>query len=204
MTIGIVIPFRGTDLDKSRLREDMDETSVEYILNTMTQRVILEIMKLDKKVNLYVLSKNKVSFDGKYQIAEDQGQNLNDSLQIYTSKMNETIIMIIMADLPLINKSHINNILETVEQEKKVIIAPAKDNGTSILCFNQNVSFPFFYGEKSAEKLSNYLAEASINHQVLEYDFCYQDIDTLKDLINLNQNNSLPEWLKNYFKEVLQ
>ncbi len=203
MTIGIIIPFRGTDLDKSRLREDMDETSVEYILNTMTQQVISEIMKLDKKVNLYVLSKNKVSFDGKYQIAEDQGQNLNDSLQIYTSKMNETIIMIIMADLPLINKSHINSILETVEQEKKVIIAPARDNGTSILCFNRNVSFPFFYGVKSAERLSNYLTETGISHQVLGYDFCYQDIDTLEDLINLNQNNSLPEWLKKYFKEVL-
>ncbi|MHA1551175.1 MAG: hypothetical protein ACTSQC_04455, partial [Candidatus Heimdallarchaeaceae archaeon] len=70
MTIGIVIPFRGTDLDKSRLREDMDEISVRYILNRMTQQVIFEIMKLDKNVNLYVLSKNEVSFEGKYQISE--------------------------------------------------------------------------------------------------------------------------------------
>lgn len=203
MTIGIVIPFRGTDLDKSRLREDMDEISVRYILNRMTQQVIFEIMKLDKNVNLYVLSKNKVSFDGKYQVSEDQGKNLNDSLQKFTSKMNEDIIMIIMADLPLINNSHINSILETVEKEKKVIIAPAKDYGTSVLCFNRNTPFPFFYGKKSAKRLANYLAKTSINHQVLKYDFRYQDIDTLKDLINLNQNNSLPEWLKSYFKEVL-
>ncbi len=202
MTVGIVIPFRGTDLDKSRLREDMDEISVRYILNRMTQQVISEIMKLDKKVNLYILSKNKISFDGKYQIAEDQGKNLNDSLQKFASKMNEDIIMIIMADLPLINNFHIKSILETVEQEKKVIIAPAEDYGTSILCFNRNVSFPFFYGKKSAKRLANYLTKTSINHQVLEYDFCYQDIDTFKDLTNLNQNNSLPEWLKSYFKEV--
>lgn len=203
MTIGIVIPFRGTDLDKSRLREDMDDNSVRYILNRMTQQVIFEIMKLDKNVNLYVLSKNKVSFDGKYQIAEDQGKNLNDSLQKFASKMNEDIIMIIMADLPLINNFHIKSILETVEQEKKVIIAPAEDYGTSILCFNRNTRFPFFYGKKSAKRLTNYLTKISINHQVLEYEFWYQDIDTLKDLINLNQNNSLPEWLKSYFKGVL-
>ncbi|MHA1552516.1 MAG: hypothetical protein ACTSQC_11290, partial [Candidatus Heimdallarchaeaceae archaeon] len=137
------------------------------------------------------------------QISEDQGNNLNDSLQKFAAKMNEDIIMIIMADLPLINNSHINNILETVEQEEKVIIAPAKDNGTSVLCFNRNTTFPFFYGKKSAKRLSDYLTKASINHQVLEYDFWYQDIDTLKDLIDLNQNNSLPEWLKSYFKEVL-
>ena len=203
MTIGIVIPFRGTDLDKSRLREDMDETSVRYILNRMTQQVIFEIMKLDKNVNLYVLSKKKVSFEGKYQVSEDQGKNLNDSLQKFAAKMNEDIIMIIMADLPLINNSHIKNIIETVEQEKKVIIAPAKDNGTSVLCFNRSTPFPFFYGNKSAKRLANYLTKTSINHQVLEYDFWYQDIDTLEDLINLNQNNSLPEWLKSYFKEVL-
>jgi len=203
MTVGIVIPFRGTNLDKSRLREDMDEISVRYILNRMTQHVISEIMKLDKKVNLYILSKNKVSFDGKYQIAEDQGKNLNDSLQKFTSKMNEDIIMIIMADLPLIKNSRIKSILETVEQENKVIIAPAKDYGTSILCFNRNAPFPFFYGKKSAKRLANYLTKTSINHQVLEYGFCYQDIDTFKDLTNLNQNNSLPEWLKSYFKEVL-
>ncbi|MCG3223275.1 MAG: hypothetical protein H7647_02330 [Candidatus Heimdallarchaeota archaeon] len=203
MTIGIVIPFRGTDLDKSRLREDMDEISVKYILNRMTQQVIFEIMKLDKNVNLYVLSKNKVSFEGNYQVGEDQGKNLNDSLQKFTSKMSEDIIMIIMADLPLINKSRINVVLETVEQEKKVVIAPAEDYGTSILCFNRNTSFPFFYGKKSAKRLANYLTKTSINYQVLEYDYCYQDIDTLKDLIKLNQNSSLPEWLKSYFKEVI-
>ncbi|MHA1345197.1 MAG: DUF2064 domain-containing protein [Candidatus Heimdallarchaeaceae archaeon] len=204
MTIGIVIPFRGTDLDKSRLRENMDEISVKYILNMMLQQVISEIMKLDENVNLYILSKKKISFDGNYQFAEDQGKNLNDSLQKFTSKMSEDIIMIIMADLPIIKNSHIQSILEKVKQEKKVIIAPAEDYGTSILGYNRNTPFPFFYGEKSAKRLANYLTKNSIEHQILEYDFCYQDIDTLKDLIYLNQKNSLPDWLRTHFKEVIK
>ena len=204
MTIGIVIPYRGTDLDKSRLRKDLDEDTVSNILYKMTQQVISEIMKINRSLNLYILSKNSVSFTGNYQTSEDQGLNLNNSLKIFTQKMEEEIIMIIMADLPLITNDEIEKILDTVEHKKNIIIAPAADKGTSILCYNRKNQFPFFYGVESAKKLADYLSKNKIAYQVLDYDYRYQDIDTLKDLRILNQNISLPKWLKKYFKEDLK
>ncbi|MBY8999714.1 MAG: 2-phospho-L-lactate guanylyltransferase [Candidatus Heimdallarchaeota archaeon] len=204
MKIGIVIPYRGTNAGKSRLRESMDEESVKKILSKMTQHVITEVMKVGMELNLYILTrKSDVLFDGKFQICKDEGRNLNDSLKKFTAEMEEDIIMVLMADLPLIKHTHIEAIVKSVNRENNVVVAPAGDNGTSILCFNRSTNFPFFYGKNSALKFANYIKKAGINNLILETNHCYQDIDTLKDLKNLNHSNYLPKWLKSYIKEVL-
>ena len=204
MTVGVVIPYRGTGTSKSRLRESMDKETVQQILYKMTQQVISEVMKIETSVNLYILTKESdIRFKGKFQVFKDKGSNLNESVKQFTCEIEEDIIMVLMADLPLIKHTHIESILNSVKKKKDVVVAPAGDNGTSVLCFKRTINIPFFYGEKSAIKFSKYMKESGINSLILKKEHCYQDIDTLKDLIDLNQNNFLPKWLKGYLKEVL-
>lgn len=200
----IIIPYRGTVGDKSRLRSDLKETSVGKLLYHMTQNLINEISMIETDVHLYILTKkNNLSFSGKFTLLSDKGNELNESLTNAFKEIEEDIITIIMADLPLIKSEEIKAILYRHKIEKKILLGPTPDNGTSILTFNKNNSFPLVFGKNSALRFRDVFEEEAISYEILESKDIYRDIDKFKDLLEIMENNSIPENIRQIIKECV-
>ncbi len=200
----IIIPYRGTVNDKSRLRSDLNETSVGKLLYHMTQNLINEVSKIESDVHLYILTKkNNLSFSGKFTLLSDKGDELNESLTNAFKEIKEDIITIVMADLPLIKSEEIEEILYKHKIEKKILLGPTPDNGTSILTFNKNNSFPLVFGKNSALRFRDVFEKEAISYAILESKSVYRDIDKFKDLIELMENNSIPENISQIIKECV-
>ena len=199
MNIGVLIPFRGTNTDKSRLRKEIPSEIVDKLLLQMTQQVISASTSLGNRYNIYLLTKNEtVKFNGNFKILRDQGVNLNDSLKLVLNTLDEEILLIVMADLPLIRKEDLEKIINLHIIEKENIIATTSDDGTSLLCFNTNEEFPFVFGCNSASEYRRIFTEKKIKFRILGQEKYYRDIDTLKDLREIMKSDSVPEWLKNF------
>ena len=199
MNIGVLIPFRGTNTDKSRLRKEIPSEIVDKLLLQMTQQVISASTSLGNRYNIYLLTKNEtVKFNGNFKILRDQGVNLNDSLKLVLNTLDEEILLIVMADLPLIRKEDLEKIINLHIIEKENIIASTSDDGTSLLCFNTNEEFPFVFGCNSASEYRRIFTEKKIKFRILGQEKYYRDIDTLKDLREIMRSDSVPEWLKNF------
>lgn len=200
----IIIPYRGTVGDKSRLRSDLKETSVGKLLHHMTQNLINEVSMIETDVHLYILTKkNNLSFSGKFTLLSDKGNELNESLTNAFKEIEEDIITIIMADLPLIKSEEIKAILYRHKIEKKILLGPTPDNGTSILTFNKNNSFPLVFGKNSALRFRDVFEEEAISYEILESKDIYRDIDKFKDLLEIMENNSIPENIRQIIKECV-
>ena len=100
-----------------------------------------------------------------------------------------------MADLPLIKNEHIKEILDKVRNSESIVLAATNDKGTSVLCFKKVIRFPFLFGLNSAEKFKEYFDRSRFSSLILNHEFAYQDIDTLKDLIGLKNLENIPKWL---------
>ncbi len=196
MKIGILIPFRGTKNDKSRLRLDLDDKLVDSLLNESIKHVLKEVSDLEIEKSIYLLTKGDIDFAEKSIIIQDQSNDLNIAIEEALHEIDEEIVVIIMADLPLINTETLAKIIKLHELERKIILAPTLDNGTSILCFNRNDKFPFLFGINSSLKFKDVFKKEGRDFKLLMHENVYNDIDTFKDLIELSELNFIPDWLK--------
>jgi 2-phospho-L-lactate guanylyltransferase len=204
MKIGVLIPYRGTNIDKSRLRKNIKSKVVDELLNQMTQQVIKASTSLGKDYNSYLLTKNEsIKFEGDFTILKDQGTMLNDSIESALNSLEEDIILIVMADLPFIRKEDLIRIVNIHKASKDVIIAPSSDNGTSLLCFDSRKKFPFVFGQSSALKFQKMFSKKSIGFRLLKHEKFYRDIDTFKDLRDIEKFVSIPNWLKEIIDLVI-
>jgi len=103
--------------------------------------------------------------------------------------------------MPLIKSEDIEKILKLHQEKHEVVLAPTTDNGTSILCFNREINIPRFFGKHSALRFKEWFEENSIPHCILKNNDAFRDIDTFKDLLELKENNILPEWLQEILKD---
>jgi len=197
MRIGILIPYRGTQKDKSRLRIDLDDKLVDSLLNKTIKHVVKEVSKVRMEKTIYLLTKmENIDFNEINTILQDQSNDLNIAIEEAIREIEEEIIVIIMADLPLIKTENLEKIIKLHRKEGKIIIAPSPDNGTSILCFNKKIKFPFLFGKNSSLRFKENFKGNRIDFQLLTHEKSYNDIDTFKDLIELSKLNFIPDWLR--------
>ncbi|MFQ6120327.1 MAG: 2-phospho-L-lactate guanylyltransferase, partial [Methanosarcinales archaeon] len=107
--------------------------------------------------------------------------SLNGALNEYLSKVKEPVL-IVMADLPLINKKHIS---EIINSSADIVIAPGKGGGTNILFIKDPSKFQVdYYG---ASFLDHLKIANKYGHKVEIYDsfLVSNDIDEPSDLIEL-------------------
>ncbi len=205
MSKAIIIPYRGTVTDKSRLRSNLDEIILERLLKEVTQNVIHEVLKIRGIDKVYVLTqKSELEFEGNFEILKDKGKELNDSISLALEEIEEETIVIVMADLPLITANHIEDIINKYKKTLKAILAPTADKGTSIICFRRKEKFPKVFGRNSSLRFKEFFERNSIGITVNKYNKAYRDIDTFKDLIEIADNELLSNELRSIFKECVE
>ena len=175
------------------------------LLRKITQKVIDETLKLTEISKVYLLTrKSDVELEGEFEILKDRGEELNDSIANALQEINEDIIVIIMADLPLITSHYIQEIINQYDKTHHIVLAPSEDKGTSIICFRKNEVFPKLFGKNSSLRFKEYYENLSIEITINEYIEAYRDIDTFKDLIEIVKNELLPTNLQKIFKECVE
>lgn len=198
MAIGILIPFRGTRKDKSRLRESMDDHLVDELLRAMFIHVLNEVVqiKLDKTIYILTTKKHLDFCRYKHEIINDTGDNLNKSLTEAIIHVKEEIVVIIMADLPLVTKKEILVTIQNL-QRYDVVIAPSDDKGTSVLAFKRNINCPFLFGKNSSLNFLRYFKKTRHKVKMLKYSQKFRDIDTFKDILHLQNIITLSDKFTN-------
>ncbi len=202
MTVAILIPYRGTNKGKGRLRKDVDDSTVDNILFEMTQHIIEESSKIDYQNNIYLLTRNQnTKFKGSYNSLVDEGDDLNDAVGLASKKLEEDIVLVVMADLPLISKDELEKTIYLLQEANQVIIAPSQDNGTSLLGFVKGSLTEFVFGKNSSKKFQEIFETNKIPYHKFDYKKSFKDIDTFKDLTEIAQDDLCPKWLKEIVME---
>ncbi|MHA1203182.1 MAG: NTP transferase domain-containing protein [Candidatus Heimdallarchaeaceae archaeon] len=205
MTKAIIIPYRGTISDKSRLRSDLNLIILEKLLSNVTQNVINEALKVKRIDKVYILTqKSELEFHGNFEILIDKVGDLNGSILTALRDIDEETIVITMADLPLITSTHIEDVIENHVETSKVVLAPTEDKGTSLICFNKTQIFPGLFGKNSSLRFKEFFENNSFGIVLKAYEEAYRDIDTFKDLIKIANNELLPNDLHSIFKECVK
>ncbi len=202
MTVAILIPYRGTNKGKGRLRKDIDDSIVDNILFKMTQHIIEESSKVDYQNNIYLLTRSQnTEFKGSYNSLIDEGDDLNDAVGLASKKLEEDIVLVVMADLPLISKDEIEKTIYLLQETNQVIIAPSQDNGTSLLGFVKGSLTEFVFGKNSSYRFQEIFETNKIPYYKFNYKKSFKDIDTFKDLTEIAQDDLCPKWLKEIVME---
>lgn len=196
-----VIPFKKENA-KSRLSPILSSSERETFALYMLKDVIGQINnELIDSIDILTTSIQSASLCEKINstlniiLSED---SLNDALNEYLSKVKEPVL-IVMADLPLINKKHIKEIINlNLINNADIVIAPGKGGGTNILFIKDPSKFQVdYYG---ASFLDHLKIANKYGHKVEIYDsfLVSNDIDEPSDLIELliHGKGESAHWIK--------
>jgi len=172
--------MQNADLYLPKSTRHLNQQSIDAIdvLTTSIQASSF-VEKINSRIKLNVI------------LSED---SLNCALNEYLSKVKEPVL-IVMADLPLINKKHIK---EIINSSADIVIAPGKGGGTNILFIKDPSKFQVdYYG---ASFLDHLKIANKYGHKVEIYDsfLVSNDIDEPSDLIELliHGKGESAHWIK--------
>ncbi len=186
-----IIPYKGNKSSKSRLRESWNNTKVDILLPILAEKVIQELNLSEYVSTIYLLTRNhNITLKGTYSILEDKEHDLNSALNKAVNSVSGENILIVMADLPFINSTIIDDIVKQLDK-LEVVLAPSQDNGTSILAFNRKTPLEFVLGKDSSKKFKEQFTRKRLNFKILEHKKSFKDIDILDDV------EFLPQSIKN-------
>ena len=191
-----VIPYKRENA-KSRLspvvalgqREEFVELMLKDVINALSKAGI-------DTIDILTTSAGGVADDIKANVIENEA-GLNEALNEYLTGINEPV-MIIMADLPLVNSYHIRDITAT---DRDIVIAPGKGGGTNVLYIKEPAKFHVkYYG-------SSYMTHCDIAKETARSLFVYDsflastDIDEPQDIVELllHGHGMSKDYVKNIF-----
>lgn len=199
-----VIPFKKKGA-KSRLSPILSKFEREVLAVCMLHDVV-DALKGSCVSGIDILTTSpNIHIDG-VNILHDTGSGLNESLNDYISQNMQAPdaepILIIMADIPLINTQHINDIAGHTHNAD-IVIAPGTGGGTNILAICDPAYRVNYYG---ASYLDHINIAQSLGLKAATYDSlaCATDIDEPEDLVEIliHGNSNATECIQSFGFEL--
>ncbi len=173
-----VVPYKGSN-PKSRLSSILSEDEREIFARCML-RDLLRILEESDAYEVVVLTKTPgMGLEDMDLFINDN--DLNEALNEILVRMKEPLL-IVMPDLPLIGKEHIN---EIISREEDVIIAPGRRGGTNILFLRKPKEFVVDYHGTSYLDHLAIAEERELSVGIYDSFFVSSDIDETDDLMEL-------------------
>ncbi|MDY6966140.1 MAG: 2-phospho-L-lactate guanylyltransferase [Halobacteriota archaeon] len=173
-----IVPFKGTDA-KSRLSPLLSESERGAFARCMLRDVLGVLEDSDAK-EVVVLTKTLEAGLEDLNLFINE-KDLNEAINEILFRMNEPLL-IVMPDLPLIEKRHINEILD---REEDVVIAPGRRGGTNIVFLKRPKEFVVDYHGASFLDHIIIAKERKLSVSVYDSFFISSDIDEVDDLMEL-------------------
>jgi 2-phospho-L-lactate guanylyltransferase len=189
-----VIPFKKSNA-KSRLgtllsgreREDLAMAMLADVAGTLASADLFDVIDILSTSPIYVENTNIVLTE----------MGLNEALNEYLNKMsshnlNEPVL-IIMADIPLVSKKNIQDI---VSSHADIVIVPGRMGGTNAIFIRNPLSFHV-----------DYYGASFLKHLEIAKDLCVEVFDSFNLSTDIDEVSDLAEVLihgKGHSKEYLE
>ena len=191
MILWVIVPVKPLRLSKSRLAEILTPEERQRFAEAMLRHVLKTVQAVPQVTGTLVISRDSqaLTIAREYNaktIQESGAPELNVALMRATSVVaswHGDAVLILPADLPLIQPEDIVNIIKLGEVEPSVVLATDRDkNGTNALFVRPPGLIQYTYGEGSYQQHAVQARDAGAEVKVYESDRLLQDIDLPEDI----------------------
>ena len=194
MPLCAIIPVKPLKRGKSRLSGILSVEEREQLNKDMLKRV-LNCIQNTPEIHFYIV----ISYDpttlsiaremGAKTVLESKLTNSNRALRKATTAArayNATRVLILPADLPLINESDIQQFIKLGETSQGIVISPDhKQNGTNALLVDPIGAIDYNFGEWSFRKHIEQAQRKKVNVTVADIKNLKFDLDLPEDFLLL-------------------
>ncbi|MBP2030967.1 2-phospho-L-lactate guanylyltransferase [Methanohalophilus levihalophilus] len=175
-----VIPYKKENA-KSRLSNVMTKSQRETFVELMLKDVIGSLSEAGiTKIDILTPHPEDVDEGLEVSIIKDEA-DLNEALNRYLNNQDEPVL-IIMADLPLVQPKHIR---EIISSEEEIVIVPGKGGGTNILYIQRPDVFRVKYYNSSFENHCDIACQHELTLARYDSFMASTDIDEPHDIVEL-------------------
>jgi 2-phospho-L-lactate/phosphoenolpyruvate guanylyltransferase len=191
MTLWAIVPVKPLRRGKSRLsgmlsedeREKLNQSLLEHTLETLTNLKELEqVLVVSRDPHALTIARNH----GARTVREDGQPHLNTALKRATivAKVYATRgVLVLPADLPLLNREDVLTLLERAKQPPVVVIAPDRHGkGTNALLMSPAGLIEYDFGDDSFQRHCERARQAGARLEVVELPSLGLDLDLPEDL----------------------
>lgn len=199
MSLWAIIPVKPLRRGKSRLSGVLSEeerTMLNITLLENTLRTLKQVPEIDQ---ILVVSRDTAALalarEFKARTVQEGKPGLNTALKratIVASAYSAQDVMILPADLPLINVEDIKTLLGFLNKPPVVVVAPDRRNdGTNALLVSPAGSIEYMYGVGSFKKHVDQAKVKGMRVEICNLQSFELDLDLPEDLELLNQIQAL-------------
>jgi len=190
MLVYTIVPVNKIERAKKRLSGELTFDEKKELLLCMLSDVLSTLSKMRDKIKTVLISPDNLKkiadeYGAEFMLEEDK-DDVNHSVALATSYAKEKradAVLFLPADMPLVRRSDIEEILSLGERYS-VVISRTGDNGTGVLFRKPPDAIPTFFGKNSFSAHKEYAEKKGIALKVLAEESISFDIDKKEDLYN--------------------
>jgi len=197
----VIIPVSPINSLKTRLSEFLNKEERKHLLLNMLRDIIraldgLDVVIISRDEEILDFAKNEL----KAEVVKEKYKGLNNAIKQAFNEIDDEEVIIIPADIPLIKKEHIKDILE-LSKDYDLIIAPSRGGGTNLLYLKSKNSIKLKYEGFSFLKHLEEAKKKNLKYYIYDSFLISVDINTPEDLgeIFIHGDNT---YTKNYLKSL--
>ncbi|XRO77367.1 2-phospho-L-lactate guanylyltransferase [Methanocaldococcus sp. 10A] len=197
----VIIPVSPINSLKTRLSEFLSDEERKNLLLNMLKDIRkalegLDVVVVSKDEEILNFAKNEL----KAEIIKEKYKGLNNAIKQAFNEIEDNEVIIIPADIPLIKKKHIEDILK-LSHSYDMIIAPSRGGGTNLLYLKSKNLIEIKYEGFSFLKHLEEAKKRNLKYYIYDSFLISVDINTPEDLgeIFIHGENT---FTKNYLKSL--
>ncbi|MEO2117816.1 MAG: 2-phospho-L-lactate guanylyltransferase [Methanocaldococcus sp.] len=197
----VIIPVSPINSLKTRLSEFLNKEERKHLLLNMLRDIIkaldgLDVVIVSRDEEILDFAKNEL----KVEIVREKYKGLNNAIKQVFNEIDDEEVIIIPADIPLIKKKHVGDILE-LSKNYDLIIAPSRGGGTNLLYLKSKNLIELKYEGFSFLKHLEEAKKKNLKYYIYDSFLISVDINTPEDLgeIFIHGNNT---YTINYLKSL--
>jgi 2-phospho-L-lactate/phosphoenolpyruvate guanylyltransferase len=184
MSVGVIIPFRGLGLGKTRLRAVLPGAMVDVLSERMFDTVVRAVRGAVGEAPLVVITQSRAGLPTRANVAVlEQPLGLNEAIEfarVHLSVSQVDRVAVVPSDLPLIQPADIRALLAPPED---VVVAPdTRGHGTNGLVFPAGEALFSRFGVGSAQLHAAEAASRAHTFAFVRTSALQRDIDTAEQI----------------------
>jgi 2-phospho-L-lactate guanylyltransferase len=197
VSVFAIVPVKDLWGTKSRLKPILDPGARAGLTLYMVGRVVSAIGRAGVE-NIGVVSPDRIVLDevrkrGATPLLQES-QGLNPALEEgrrWVIERGGSSLLVLPADLPLIDPDDVNAVLEGVVETRSVTISPdGVHTGTNALLLRPPDALPFAFGPGSYEAHLHAAQERGLDVRICERPHLAFDLDAAEDLAHLDEKKA--------------
>jgi 2-phospho-L-lactate guanylyltransferase len=191
MSVWALVPVKPLLRAKSRLAETLTPKQRSQLAETMLRRTLSTVQSVAEITGTLVISRDShvlaLARDyGVNTIQESGTPELNNALNRATgvlSSWKASVVLILPADIPLVNAEDIQNVVELGRRHQTVVLVTDRaQDGTNVLLSRPPGMFNYAYGPGSFQRHEELARQAGMDVKTYNSERLALDIDTPEDL----------------------